>query len=194
LHHPLNEGRYLVRHGLAAHDDATQASTDAHLGPVQPWRQSAGAHRGSHPFAARGRSGNHHHPRDKHRHRRVRYYPEPGRARIKLQPADSQQFVQLTPTSSAELTWSVLPTTTGTATLAVTTGNTSEHLGVSVLSGNGFVPPQRATANYLGILLGALLAVESLLWWGALPSRAERTVPQSAPSSPPTPATPPPQP
>jgi hypothetical protein len=117
-----------------------------------------------------------------------------------LQPADNHRLVQLTPTSSAELTWSVRPTTTGTATLAVTTGNTSEHLGVSVISGNGFVPPQHATANYLGILFGALLAVASLLWWGALQSRAAQTAlqPPSAQRSPPTspepPPTPPPQP
>jgi hypothetical protein len=111
-----------------------------------------------------------------------------------LQPADNQQLVQLTPTTSVELKWSVRPTTTGTATLAVTTGNTSEQLGVSVISGNGFVPPQHATTNYLGILFGALLAVASLLWWGALQSRGARAAPQSAPSSPPTSPTPPPQP
>jgi hypothetical protein len=111
-----------------------------------------------------------------------------------LQPADNQRLVQLTPTASEELTWSVRPTTTGTATLAVTTGNTSEQLGVSVLSGNGFVPPQRATANYLGILFGALLAVASLLWWSALQARAARTTPSSAPTAPPLSPTPPPQP
>ena len=111
-----------------------------------------------------------------------------------LQPADNQQLVQLTPTTSAELMWSVRPTTTGTATLAVTTGNTSEQLGVTVLSGNGFVPPQHATANYLGILFGALVAVASLLWWSALRVRVARSAPPSAPNAPPTPATPPPQP
>jgi hypothetical protein len=111
-----------------------------------------------------------------------------------LQPADNQRLVQLTPTTSAELHWSVRPITTGTATLAVTTGNTSEQLGVSVISGNGFVPPQQATANYLGILFGALLAVASLLWWSALQSRAARSAPQSAPSSPPTSPDPPQQP
>jgi hypothetical protein len=107
-----------------------------------------------------------------------------------LQPADNQRLVQLTPTTSAELHWSVRPITTGTATLAVTTGNTSEQLGVSVISGNGFAPLQRATANYLGILLGALLSVASLLWWSALQSRGARSAPQSPPTSP----TPPPQP
>jgi len=105
-----------------------------------------------------------------------------------LQPADNQRLVQLTPTTSAELRWSVRPTTTGTATLAVTTGNTSEQLGVSVISGNGFVPPQRATANYLGILFGALVAVASLLWWSALRPRGARmgTPARTARPSPPT--------
>ena len=93
---------------------------------------------------------------------------------FRLQPADNQQLVQLTPTSSAELRWSLRPTATGTSTLAVTTGNTSEQRGVSVLSGNGFAPPQRATANYVGILVGALVAMGSLLWWGALQTRHAR--------------------
>ena len=92
-----------------------------------------------------------------------------------LQPADNQQLVQLTPTTSTELQWSLRPTATGTSTLAVTTGNTSEQRGVSVLSGSGFSPPQRATANYVSILLGALVAVESLLWWGALQTRNARS-------------------
>jgi hypothetical protein len=96
---------------------------------------------------------------------------------FRLQPADNQRLVQLTPTASEELRWSMRPTTTGTATLAVTTGNASEQVGVSVISGNGFVPPQRATANYLGILFGALLAVASLLWWSALQLRVARTAP-----------------
>jgi hypothetical protein len=48
---------------------------------------------------------------------------------FRLQPADNQQLVQLTPTASAELRWSLRPTATGTTTLAVTTGNTSEQRG-----------------------------------------------------------------
>jgi len=92
-----------------------------------------------------------------------------------LQPADNQRLVQLTSTESTELQWRVRPTRTGTATLAVTTGNTSEQVGVSVISGNGFVPLQRASANYLAILLGALLVVASLLWWSALQSRGARS-------------------
>jgi heme exporter protein D len=113
-----------------------------------------------------------------------------------LQPADNQRLIQLTATASEELTWSVRPTTTGTATLAVTTGNASEQLGVSVLGGNGFVPPQRATANYLSILFGALLAVASLLWWITLLTRqannagTARTAPASAPPTTPPPAPP----
>jgi len=111
-----------------------------------------------------------------------------------LTPADNQQLVQLTPTTLAELHWSVRPTTTGTATLAVTTGSTSEQLGVSVISGTGDIASRRATANYLGILFGALLAVASLLWWSALQSRGARSAPQSAPNSPPTSPDPPQQP
>jgi hypothetical protein len=109
---------------------------------------------------------------------------------FRLQPADNQQLVQLTPTSSAELRWSLRPTGTGTSTLAVTTGNTSEQRGVSVISGNGFAPPQRATANYVGILLGALVAVGSLLWWSALQTRhargagTVRSAPATAPPAP----------
>jgi hypothetical protein len=107
-----------------------------------------------------------------------------------LQPADNQRLVQLTPTTSAELRWTLRPIATGTSTLAVTTGNTSEQRGVSVLSGNGFVPPQRATANYVGILLGALVAVGCLLWWGTLQTRSARsagTVRSSPATAPPVP-------
>jgi hypothetical protein len=113
-----------------------------------------------------------------------------------LQPADNQRLVQLAPTTSADLHWSVRPTRTGTATLAVTSGNTSEQLGVSVISGNGFAPPQRATANYLGILFGAFVAMASLLWWSALQSRGARMggPAQTTRPSPPTSPNPPPQP
>src|SRR5262245_32390375 len=88
-----------------------------------------------------------------------------------LQPADNQQLVQLAPTASATLRWTVRPKGTGTATLAVTTGNASQQVGISIISGNGFVPPQRATLNYVGILLGALLALGSLLLWSLVLSR-----------------------
>jgi hypothetical protein len=102
-----------------------------------------------------------------------------------LQPADNQQLVQLSPTASAELHWSVRPKGTGTATLAVTTGNASQQLGMSVVSANGFVPPQRATLNYVGILLGALLALASLLFGGPLSSRhAGARVAQTAATGP----------
>ena len=93
---------------------------------------------------------------------------------FRLQPADNQRLVQLEPTASAEARWNLTPTTTGTSTLAVTTGNTSEQRGVSVITGNGFAPPQRATINYLGILFGALLAIGSLLGWITLQTRQRR--------------------
>jgi hypothetical protein len=95
-----------------------------------------------------------------------------------LQPADNHQLVRLQPTASAELHWNVRPRRTGIATLAVTTGNTSQQLGVSVVSGNGFAPPQRATLNYVGILAGALLALLSLLLWNG--SRARRPAAQTS--------------
>jgi|GEM_PF-2545950 hypothetical protein len=102
-----------------------------------------------------------------------------------LQPADNQQLVRLTPTTSANLRWTVRPKGTGTATLAVTTGNASQQVGISVVSGNGFVPPERATLNYVGILLGALLALGSLLLWSLALSR--RVGATSTPASTPTP-------
>ncbi len=100
-----------------------------------------------------------------------------------LQPADNQQLVRLTPTTSATLRWSVRPKALGTATLAVTTGNASQQVGISVVSGNGFVPPQRATLNYVGILLGALLALGSLLLWGAAQTRSTRASPDLPPTT-----------
>jgi hypothetical protein len=48
------------------------------------------------------------------------------------------------------------------------------------------IPPQRATANYRGILVGTILAVVSLLWWSTRQSRQARTAPQPLPSTPPT--------
>jgi hypothetical protein len=104
-----------------------------------------------------------------------------------LQPADNQQLVRLTPTTSANLRWTVRPKGTGTTTLAVTTGNASQQVGMSVVSGNGFVPPQRATLNYVGILLGALLALGSLLLWSLALARSVGAT--STPTPTPTPAT-----
>lgn len=104
-----------------------------------------------------------------------------------LQPTDNQQLVRLTPTTSANLRWTVRPKGAGTATLAVTTGNASQQVGISVVSGNGFVPPERATLNYVGILLGALLALGSLLLWSLALSR--RVGATSTPTPTPTPAT-----
>jgi hypothetical protein len=106
-----------------------------------------------------------------------------------LQPADNQQLVRLTPTTSATLRWSVRPKGTGTATLAVTTGNASQQVGISVVSGNGFVPPQRATLNYVGILLGALLALGSLLLWSLAWSRSVGATSPPTPALTPTPTT-----
>ena len=103
-----------------------------------------------------------------------------------LQPADNQQLVQLTPTASANLRWTVRPKGTGTATLAVTTGNASQQVGISIISGNGFVPPQRATLNYVGILLGALLALGSLLLWSLVLSRGVRATSTPTPTPIPT--------
>lgn len=81
-----------------------------------------------------------------------------------LQPTDNQQLVRLSPTASADVRWTIKPKGTGTTTIAVTTGNVSQQVGISVVSGNAFVPPQRATLNYLGIVLGALLAIGALLF------------------------------
>lgn len=109
-----------------------------------------------------------------------------------LQPADNQQLVRLLPTASAKLRWTVRPKGTGTATLAVTTGNASQQVGISVVSGNGFVPPQRATLNYVAILVGALLAMASILLW-SLPliplsrGAGARAAPTSTPASPASP-------
>jgi hypothetical protein len=101
-----------------------------------------------------------------------------------LQPTDNQRLVQLAPGASAELRWGVRATTGGTETLAVTTGNTSEQVGVSVVGGNGFVPPQRATLNYVGILFGTLIAVASLLFWLVRLSRAGGVQASPTPAAP----------
>jgi hypothetical protein len=81
-----------------------------------------------------------------------------------LQPPDNQQLVRLSPTASADVRWTIKPKGTGTATIAVTTGNASQQVGISVVSGDAFVPPQRATLNYLAIVLGAFLAIGSVLF------------------------------
>jgi hypothetical protein len=99
-----------------------------------------------------------------------------------LQPADNQQLVRLVPAASASIRWTVRAKDTGTATLAVATGNASQQVGVAVISGNGFFPPQRATINYVGIFLGALLVIASLLPW-AFPRSRQASV-QRAPSVP----------
>ena len=81
-----------------------------------------------------------------------------------LSPTDNQQLVRLSSTNSADVHWTARAKATGVATIAVTSGNASQQVGVSVVSSNGFLPPQRATLNYVGVILGALLAIGSLLF------------------------------
>ena len=108
-----------------------------------------------------------------------------------LQPKDNQRLIALAPTHSSTVTWNVTPTTTGLATLAFTAGNASEQIGLNVVSGNGFIPYQSQTFDYLMIFFGYLLTLGSLaawLWW---PNRT--STPQSsktAESQPPMPVHP----
>ena len=98
-----------------------------------------------------------------------------------LQPKDNQRLVQLAPTKSSTVTWRVTPTTVGLATLAFTAGNASEQIGLSVMSGNGFIPYQSQTFDYLAIFFGFLLTLGSLVAWQWWPSR--RSTPQSTETS-----------
>ena len=85
-----------------------------------------------------------------------------------LQPKDNQRLIALAPTHSTTLTWKVTPTTVGLVTLSFTAGNASEQIGLSVMSGNGFIPYQSQTFDYLAIFFGFLLSLGSLaawLWW-----------------------------
>jgi hypothetical protein len=82
---------------------------------------------------------------------------------FKLQPTDNQRLVTLAPTQSSTLTWRVTPTTAGLFTLAFTAGNASEQIGLSVVPGNGFIPAQPQTVNYLAIFVGFLVALSSLI-------------------------------
>src|SRR5271165_1675542 len=68
-----------------------------------------------------------------------------------LQPKDNQRLIALAPTHSSTLTWKVTPTTVGLATVAVTAGNASEQIGVTVVSVNEFSPYQSQTVDYLAI-------------------------------------------
>jgi hypothetical protein len=106
-----------------------------------------------------------------------------------LQPRDNQRLIQLAPTQSSTLTWRVTPTAVGLATLAFTAGNAAAQIGVSVMSGNGFIPAQPQTFDYLAIFFGFLLtlgAVVAWQWWPTRRSTPQRT--QTTESS--TPATP----
>ena len=109
-----------------------------------------------------------------------------------LQPKDNQRLIQLAPTASGTVTWRVTPTAVGLATLAFTAGNASEQIGLSVMSGNGFIPYQSQTLDYLAIFFGFLLTLGSLaawLWW---PSRGHIPLLRLGPlrSTPATPAYP----
>jgi len=86
-------------------------------------------------------------------------------ATFKLQPADNQRLVQLEPTQSSTLTWSVTPTAVGLFTLAFTAGNASQQIGISVVSGNGFIPIQPQTFDYVAIFFGFLLTIACLFAW-----------------------------
>jgi hypothetical protein len=84
---------------------------------------------------------------------------------FKLQPADNQRLLALEPTQSSTLTWKVTPTVVGLFALAFTAGNASAQIGINVVSGNGFVPIQAQTFNYLAIFFGFLLSLVSLAAW-----------------------------
>jgi hypothetical protein len=98
-------------------------------------------------------------------------------ATFKLQPADNQRLVQLEPTQSSTLTWSVAPTAVGLFTLAFSAGNASQQIGMNVVSANGFLPFQPQTIDFLGIFFGLLLAIASLVGpvWSS-----RRSIPPSA--------------
>jgi hypothetical protein len=94
-----------------------------------------------------------------------------------LQPKDNQRLIALAPTHSSTLTWRVTPTTVGLFTLAFTAGNASQQIGLSVMSGNGFLPFQAQTFDYLAIFFGFLVTLASLVAWQRLSNRRNRTSP-----------------
>jgi hypothetical protein len=69
-----------------------------------------------------------------------------------LQPTDNQRLIVLALSESSTLAWSLTPTSVGLATLAFTAGNAAAQIGVSIVSGNGFIPAQPQTFNYVAIL------------------------------------------
>ena len=105
-----------------------------------------------------------------------------------LQPKDNQRLIQLAPTHSSTLTWRVTPTTSGLFTLEFTAGNASQQIGLSVMSGNGFIPYQPQTFDELAIFFGFLLMLGSLAAWQWWPTR--RSSPQRTQRTVGTPATP----
>jgi hypothetical protein len=118
---------------------------------------------------------------------------------FKLQPKDNQRLIQLAPTASSTVTWNVTATTVGLATLAVTAGNASQQIGLSVVPSNGFIPYQTQTFDYLAIFFGFLLTLGSLVAWQWWPSRRNspprtETTQSSTPAMPADPSVSPPEP
>jgi hypothetical protein len=108
-----------------------------------------------------------------------------------LQPKDNQRLVQLAPTQSSTVTWRVTPTAVGLATLAFTAGNAAVQIGLSVMSGNGFIPYQSQTFDYLAIFFGFLVTIVSLVAWQRLSNRSRTTgSTETTQSQPPTPVHP----
>jgi hypothetical protein len=96
-----------------------------------------------------------------------------------LQPADNQRLLQLQPTESSTVTWTVTPTSVGHFTLAVTAGNASEQTGINVVSANGILPFQPQTFDYLAIFFGFLLTVLSLFAWQWWTKESRNRTPRS---------------
>jgi hypothetical protein len=89
-----------------------------------------------------------------------------------LRPADDQRLVQLEPTQSSILTWSVSPTTVGLFILAFTAGNASEQFGINVVGATGFIPFQAQTFDYLAIFFGFLLTIMCIVFWHSSSNRS----------------------
>jgi hypothetical protein len=105
-----------------------------------------------------------------------------------LQPKDNQRLIQLAPTASSTVTWRVTPTAVGLFTLAFTAGNANQQIGLTVMSGNGFIPWQSQTFDYLAIFFGFLLTLGSLvtwLWWPSRRSTLQQTETTQRTPSPP---------
>ena len=95
-----------------------------------------------------------------------------------LQPKDNQRLIAAGADGIQHRDLAVTPTTVGLATLAFTAGNASEQIGLNVMSGNGFIPYQSQTFDYLAIFFGFLLTLGSLAawqWWPNRTSTPQRT-------------------